>query len=326
MSSSWQTELAESFTDPQELLRFLQLDPTDFPDINLAHSVFSFKVTRSYAGRISKSNPHDPLLRQIVPLSDELYSPAEFLVDPVGDIAASVTPGLLQKYQRRVLMVMTGACAIHCRYCFRRNFPYSENIISKSREEEALTAISTDSDIHEVILSGGDPWVLSDEQLANRINALASIPHVQRLRIHTRMPVILPSRITPALLSILESTRLKVVVVIHANHPQELDHDVEQALNRLRIARCHLLNQAVLLKGINDTVEIQTTLSEKLFSMGVMPYYLHLLDKAKGTSHFEVTQAYAQNLMIEVRRLLPGYLVPRLVREDSGYPYKTPLD
>jgi EF-P beta-lysylation protein EpmB len=326
MSSTWQTELAASFTRIEDLLQFLQLDPALFPDAESALALFPLKIPKPYAARMQKGNPDDPLLRQTLAVKAEYENPPDYVADPVGDLSATRTPGLLQKYHGRVLMVTTGACAIHCRYCFRRNFPYQEHGMSKRREQEALDYIGYNPDVREVILSGGDPWVLNDEQLTRRITAIAAIPHVQRLRIHTRMPVVLPSRITSELLALLESTRLQVVVVIHANHPRELDQSVEESVRKLRQAGCHLLNQAVLLKTINDSAETLMELSETLFAMGVMPYYLHLLDKARGTAHFEVSETKAVSLMQTLRNRLPGYLVPKLVKEEAGQPCKTPVD
>ena len=325
MTETWQTELAAAFTDLHELLDFLRIDPARLPVSPEAASRFRLKVPRAYAARMTPGDPDDPLLRQVLPLSDELRDAPGYQADPVGDLDAIIQPGLLQKYQGRVLMITTGACAVHCRYCFRRHFPYPDQQVSRRREQESLRHIAADSRLTEVIFSGGDPWVLTDEHLASRIRAVADIPHVSRLRIHTRIPLVLPARITDSLLAILTETRLRVVVVIHANHPRELDDATATALERLRTAGCHLLNQSVLLKGINDCPDTLTRLSESLFAAGVMPYYLHLLDKASGTAHFDVGLDPALALTDELRRRLPGYLVPRLVREDPGQPFKTPV-
>lgn len=325
MTDTWQTELADSYTRIDELLKILQLDPARVPVSLAAAGLFRMRVPKAYAARMIAGNPHDPLLRQVLPLEDELQYHPGYVADPVGDIHSVMEPGLLQKYQARVLMITTGACAVHCRYCFRRNFPYSEQTLSRTREQESLKPIMENATIREVIFSGGDPWVLTDRQLESRIQAIANIPHVSRLRIHTRMPVVLPNRISEGLLEILKATRLKIVVVIHANHPQELDATTARALRRLSESGCHLLNQTVLLKGINDCPDTLEQLSENLFEQGVLPYYLHLLDHATGTAHFEVDDEQATRLMNDLRCRLPGYLVPRLVREEQGVPYKTPI-
>jgi len=327
MTDTWQTELAAAFTRLDDLLDFLQLDRTRLPVSDEAAMQFRLKVPRAYAARMTPGDPHDPLLRQVLPLARELEEAPGYRMDPVGDLAAVIDEaGLLQKYQGRVLMITTGACAVHCRYCFRRHFPYPDHTISKRREQEALVHIAQNPAIREVILSGGDPWALTDAQFAARIQALSLIPHVVRLRIHTRLPVVLPARVTEGLLDILQDTRLDVVVVIHANHPRELDTATGTALKRLARAGYHLLNQSVLLKGINDCPDTLVSLSETLFGQGVMPYYLHLLDRATGTAHFEVELTQALGLMNALRCRLPGYLVPKLVREESGQPFKTPVD
>lgn len=325
MRPLWQAELADSFTDPFELLAFLELDPEEFPKLHEASRNFPFRVTRSYANRMRKRDPADPLLRQVLPLAEELADHAGFVADPVGDLEAISGPGVLHKYHGRVLLIATGACAIHCRYCFRREFPYESNVLGKSREQEALEIIAGDPSLREVILSGGDPLVLGDERLGRLVAALETIPHIERLRLHTRLPIVLPSRITPELVSRLTDTRLRTVLVVHANHPAEFDASIKHALNELRGTGITLLNQAVLLRGVNDKTETLASLSETLFEHGILPYYLHLLDKARGTAHFDVSAERAKNLLREVREQLPGYLVPRLVREEAGKAFKTPI-
>jgi EF-P beta-lysylation protein EpmB len=326
MLPAWQAELADSFTDPVELLAFLELDAVDLPALYESSRRFPFRVTRSYAGRMGKGDPADPLLRQVLPLGQELMEQAGFVADPVGDLPAVSTPGLLHKYQGRVLLITTGACAIHCRYCFRREFPYESNMLGRRRAEEALDAVAGDANIREVILSGGDPLVLSDERLVRLVESIGAIPHVERLRIHTRLPIVLPSRITVELIRCLAESRLRTVLVIHANHPDEFDPSVKKALDRLREAGITLLNQSVLLKGINDEANTLVRLSETLFEHGVLPYYLHLLDKARGTAHFDVPVERARELLLILRERLPGYLVPRMVREKAGEPFKMPLE
>ena len=325
MLPAWQAELADSFTNPLELLSFLELDPSDIPGLSDASARFPFRVTRPYATRIRKGDPDDALLRQVLPIADELIEQPGFGADPVGDLLSVATPGLLHKYEGRVLLISTGACAIHCRYCFRQEFPYDANLLSKRREQEVLTHMASEHSIREVILSGGDPLVFSDERLSLLIEAIAAIPHVTRLRIHTRLPLALPNRVTQELTSLLAKSRLRSVVVIHANHPNELNDEVKQAMKRLGEAGITLLNQSVLLKGVNDDADLLSQLSERLFECGVLPYYLHMLDRARGAAHFEVTDERARDLLETLRRRLPGYLVPRLVRENAGEPYKTPL-
>jgi EF-P beta-lysylation protein EpmB len=246
-------------------------------------------------------------------------------VDPVGDLAAMASPGVLHKYAGRVLLTATGACGVHCRYCFRRHFPYGEATAAADHWQAALDYIAHDTSIYEVILSGGDPLALSDRRLAELVHAVAGIGHVTRLRVHTRLPVVVPARITTELVNWLNGTRLNPVLVVHANHANELDAAVRAALSRLRAAGVTLLNQAVLLRAVNDSVEALTALSEQLFAAGVLPYYLHLLDRVQGAAHFEVDAPQARELMTQLAARLPGYLVPRLVREIAGAPSKLAL-
>jgi len=325
MKTLWQAELADSFIKPADLFAFLELDEAYRPEFQQATDHFSFRVTQSYARRMSKRNLRDPLLLQVLPDAQELIDHPNFANDPVGDLKAITAPGVLHKYHGRVLLITTGACAIHCRYCFRRNFPYDANMIGKRQEQDALDVIRSDRSINEVILSGGDPLVLSDERLAQLIRKIGEIQQIRRLRIHTRLPIVLPSRITAELIAALTETHLNGVIVIHANHPNEFDRDVRDALHALQKAGISLLNQTVLLKGVNDDAGILVRLSETLFENGVLPYYLHLLDKAKGTSHFDLSIEEALAIYQIMRESLPGYLLPRLVREEAGRPYKTPV-
>lgn len=321
----WQAEMAASFTRVTDLLEFLELPLPDDQPLPRTSGHFPFRVTHSFAGRMVKGDAADPLLRQVLPLAAESLEWPGFSADPVGDLAAVAAPGLLHKYQGRVLLVTTGACAIHCRYCFRREFPYAEEQMSSRREAGAIDFIREDSSIVEVILSGGDPLVLSDERLGKLLESITAIPHVRRLRIHSRLPVVLPSRVTEGFVDMLTGSRLKPVLVIHANHARELDGQVKAGLAKLQAAGVTLLNQSVLLQGVNDSVEALAELSEMLFDSGVSPYYLHVLDKARGTAHFDLPTAKAKDLHEDLRRRLPGYLVPKLVREDSGRPYKVPV-
>lgn len=321
MVPAWQAELAASFTDPAELLAFLELDPAAC-GTPLPATGFPFRVTRGFAERIRRGDPSDPLLRQVLPTTAEMQASPGFSSDPVGDLKSIAAPGLLHKYRGRVLLMLTGACAIHCRYCFRREFPYGENLFSRRDEDAALDYIAAHGEIREVIFSGGDPLVLGDERLAGILDKLAAIPHLRRVRIHSRLPVVLPARVTESLVNLLTATRLKPVLVIHANHQQEINLAVSNAVSRLLNARIPVLNQAVLLRGINDDAEALEDLQEALFAIGVLPYYLHLLDPASGTAHFEVAEGEALTLMETLRQRLPGYLVPKLVREVEGRPYK----
>lgn len=322
---SWQQQLATSFTKPEALLKFLGLRLDCLGEPNKGSEQFPFKVTRSFASRMAKGDPDDPLLRQVFPLVDELDSPQSFSKNPVGDLEALVSPGVLHKYQGRVLLITTAACAINCRYCFRREFPYNDAVLRPSDEHSGLHYIANNRDVNEVILSGGDPLLLQDSKLDHLIRKIAAISHITRLRIHTRLPIVLPSRITSELIQSLTETRLQTVLVIHSNHPNELNREVASAIAELHGASIPLFNQSVLLKGVNDLAETLIDLSEALFSLRIIPYYLHLLDKTKGTSHFDIPINEAKAIQKELRQQLPGYLVPRMVWEKQGEAYKLPL-
>lgn len=315
---AWQHALRDSFTRPLDLLEYLEL-PAGLPGLDAAAlKDFPLRVPRGFAARMVKGNPRDPLFLQVWPRIDEGHVVAGFGSDAVGDLDKLRDGGVVHKYQGRVLTIATGACAVNCRYCFRRHFPYGDALAARDHWREALATIAGDASIEEVILSGGDPLSLSDDKLAEFANALEGIPHVQRLRLHTRQPVVLPERVDERLLDWLGRGRLQKVVVLHANHAHELDGSVERALAPLRELKITLLNQAVLLRGINDNADTLVELSQRLFSCGVLPYYLHLLDRVHGTAHFEVGEDAARTLMREVSSRLPGYLVPRLAREDKG--------
>ncbi|HHM05372.1 MAG TPA: EF-P beta-lysylation protein EpmB [Gammaproteobacteria bacterium] len=322
---AWQLALQNAVRDPAELLRELALPPS------LAGSgprglAFPLRVPRSYVGRMRKGDPHDPLLRQVLITAAEEQRVAGFSADPVGDLRAMTVPGLLHKYHGRALLLTTGTCAIHCRYCFRRHFPYQETKAADPGWEAALAYIAADPTIAEIILSGGDPLTLSDPKLAALVSRLERLPGLKRLRIHTRLPIVLPERVTPELVALLGETRLKSVVVVHANHPQELDGgQVRQALLALTATGSSILNQTVLLAGINDQADTLARLSEALFDHGVLPYYLHSLDPVQGAAHFRVSDQEARRIVQSLRRRLPGYLVPRLVREVAGEEAKHPL-
>ncbi|WP_257388551.1 EF-P beta-lysylation protein EpmB, partial [Tahibacter caeni] len=280
---------------------------------------------RGFVARMRAGDPADPLLRQVLPLAAELASQPGFTADAVGDLAARSAHGVLQKYAGRALLIATGSCAVNCRYCFRRHFPYAEETAAAGRWREAVAAVAADPTIDEVILSGGDPLSLSDAKLAELTAALRDVPHVRRLRLHTRLPVVLPERVDAGLLTWLAALPLQKVVVLHANHANEFDASVDTACAALHAAGCTLLNQAVLLRGVNDDADALAALSERAFAAGVLPYYLHQLDRVLGAAHFEVADDAALALVEALRQRLPGYLVPRLVRELAGEKSKTPL-
>ncbi|SFF42860.1 L-lysine 2,3-aminomutase [Fontimonas thermophila] len=322
---AWQHALREAFTRPDELLRFLELDP-DLPALGPARlRAFPLRVPRGFARRMRKGDAQDPLFRQVWPATAEGVSASGFTVDAVGDLRKLRSGGIIHKYHGRALLVATGACAIHCRYCFRRHFPYGEHLAAREHWQAALETIAADSSLHEIILSGGDPLSLSDDKLAELADALEAIPHVRRLRVHTRQPIVLPERIDERLLAWLGRGRLTKLMVLHVNHANEIDASVVTALQPLRALGIPLLNQSVLLRGVNDSVDALAQLSERLFECGILPYYLHLLDRVQGAAHFEVEESRARALMRGLAARLPGYLVPRLVREEPGATAKTSI-
>lgn len=325
-SPAWQRRYASAFTRLDELLRYLRLNPSDFVDPPDPHQAFPVRVPRDYAARIEKGNPRDPLLLQILPLRLENVLNSTYSPDPTGDQVAMVTPGLLKKYRSRALLVATGACAIHCRYCFRREYPYQEASAAVSNWPEILQTITADTELEEIILSGGDPLSLSDERLSTIITQLAAVPRIKRIRIHTRLPVVIPARVTPALLDMLSRAGKNIVLVTHINHAHEIDTDVVKAMRELQRAGVILLNQSVLLKQVNDSVKALIELSEHLLDCGISPYYLHQLDRIQGAAHFEVADAVATNLVREMRNRCAGYMVPRLVREMPGLKTKVPVE
>jgi EF-P beta-lysylation protein EpmB len=311
----------DAVRDPAELCRLL-----DLPDelvgaarrVVVANPNFSLFAPRGFVARMRPGDANDPLLRQVLPLAEELDDVPGFTADPVGDAEASRQPGLLQKYEGRVLLVTTGVCAVHCRYCFRRHFPYAEGPRSLVDWRPVLDEIASDESIHEVILSGGDPLMLVDHMLAELVEELAAIPHLRRLRVHTRLPIVIPERVTDELVALLTRSPLTSIVVVHVNHANELDAHVLAALAELSDAGIPLLNQAVLLRGVNDTVAAQAALCEKLVDHRVMPYYLHQLDRVAGAAHFEVPIETGRQIVAELRARLPGYAVPRFVAEVTG--------
>jgi EF-P beta-lysylation protein EpmB len=314
----WQKELAAAITDPAELLAHLDLAKDALTLPGEAGRAFSLRVPRSYVARMRKRDPQDPLLLQVWTSAQEDSWAPGLELDPVGDLKAMPVPGLLHKYYGRVLLTLTGACAVHCRYCFRRHFPYADANPARQVWREALDYVARDETISEVILSGGDPLMLSDRRLSELADALGAVSHLKRLRVHTRLPVVIPQRVDDALLSWLVGQRLKPVLVLHINHANEIDENLRAAMRRLADSGVTLLNQAVLLRGINDSVEALSGLSEALFAAHVLPYYLHLLDRVQGAAHFEVSEDEARRLMAGIQARLPGYLVPRLAREEPG--------
>jgi EF-P beta-lysylation protein EpmB len=325
-ATTWQAALREAIRDPAELCRLLDLPDEVADRARAASGDFPLFVPRGYLARIKPGDVADPLLRQVLPLAEERQDSAGFSTDPVGDLNASPEPGLLHKYEGRVLLVATGACPVHCRYCFRRHFPYGEVPKSAAAWQSALDRIAADTSIREVILSGGDPLTLTDDVLAELIARIAAIDRIERVRVHTRFPVMIPERVTEELLATLTETRLTPVVVIHANHPRELDQSVADALARLKRVGLTLLNQSVLLRGVNDSVEVLAQLSQRLVEIGVLPYYLHQLDRVAGAAHFEVPVEEGRRIVKELRRRLPGYLVPRYVQEVPGAASKVVLE
>ena len=315
--------LSDLITDPKELLSILDLDPALLEAAETAARQFPLKVPRHFVAQMEKGNPLDPLLMQVLPLGAELNEHADYFSDPLQEIKSNPIPGLLHKYHGRVLLTLTSACAVHCRYCFRRNFPYDENNPGISGWSLLFQYIKEDTSITEVILSGGDPLSMSDKLLKLFCDQLQLIPHVKRLRFHTRLPVVLPERITNEFIDWIASVSLNPVVVIHMNHPREMNAAVKQAMQKLRKAGVTVLNQSVLLKGVNDNVATLAELSETLFAAGVLPYYLHVLDKVQGAQHFDMAEKQATELHQSLVSLLPYYLVPRLVREVAGEPAKT---
>jgi EF-P beta-lysylation protein EpmB len=313
---AWPRELADAITRVDDLLDRLGLGRMDVdPDPD-----FRLRVPLPFVARMRHGDPDDPLLLQVLPRREERMDVPGFVDDPLGEAAATRDPGLIQKYHGRALLIASRSCAVHCRYCFRRAFPYAEH-----RQDAAFPSLATveaDASVTEVILSGGDPLMLKDEILARLVERLDGIPHLRRLRIHTRLPIVIPSRITSRLVAMLRATRLRVAVVLHVNHPNELAGELPDALARLAGSGAALLNQSVLLARVNDDADTLCRLSERLFECGVLPYYLHLPDRVRGTAHFDVPAARGVTLVEALTRRLPGYLVPKLARETPGLPSK----
>ncbi|MFW5824262.1 MAG: EF-P beta-lysylation protein EpmB, partial [Marinobacter sp.] len=318
---------ARSVTSPDVLLQRLGLDPAGLaPGARAGHEAFAVRVPEPWLARIRPGDPADPLLRQVLPLAEESEQPPGYVRDPLQEAGATATPGLIRKYQSRALLMVTGQCAINCRYCFRRHFPYQDHRMSPQQRRDVIATLRASPEVNEVIFSGGDPLAVNDRLLSDWATALAEVPSLTRLRIHSRLPVVIPQRVNQELLNWITSSPLAVVLVIHVNHPQEIDDEVRLAMKRLKQAGATLLNQSVILRGVNDDPDVLVQLSESLFEAGVLPYYLHAFDPVAGAHHFDVADDRARALVRALQARLPGYLVPRLVREVPERPGKTLLD
>lgn len=322
----WQRILSDSITCPEQLLNRLNLPAERWlGGANEGHQLFPVRVPEPFLQRMQTGNPDDPLLRQVLPLREETRKEPGFVSDPLNEDDAIQTTGLIRKYRSRALLMVTGQCAINCRYCFRRHFPYASHRLGPEDRREVIEALNSSPEINEVIFSGGDPLSVNDRLLAQWTNLLDSVPHLRRLRIHSRLPVVIPQRINDDLLAWLSGSRLQTVLVVHVNHPAEIDQATRRAFDRLRAAGVTLLNQSVILKGVNDSSKALVSLSETLFEAGVMPYYLHAFDPVEGAHHFAVSDNRAKVIVREMMVQLPGFLVPRLVRELPGAASKTPI-
>ena len=322
----WLSQLADVITSPDELLRLLNIDS----DENMlagreAKRLFALRVPRAFVARMEKGNPNDPLLKQVLTSQDEFVTAPGFSTDPLEE-QNSVVPGLLHKYRNRALLLVKGGCAVNCRYCFRRHFPYAENPGNKRNWQVALDYITAHPELDEIIFSGGDPLMAKDHELDWLLTQLEAIPHIKRLRIHSRLPIVIPARITDGLVSRFAASPLQILLVNHINHANEIDEAFRSAMTRLRNVGVTLLNQSVLLRGVNDNAQTLADLSNALFDASVMPYYLHVLDRVQGAAHFMVSDEEARQIMRELLTLVSGYMVPKLAREIGGEPSKTPLD
>ncbi|ORM64946.1 EF-P beta-lysylation protein EpmB [Pantoea rodasii] len=322
----WLQQLADVVTDPTELLQLLALEQhADLTAGNDARKLFALRVPRAFIQRMVMGDAKDPLLLQVLTSRQEFVDAPGYSTDPL-DEQSSVVPGLLHKYRNRALLLVKGGCAVNCRYCFRRHFPYQDNQGNKRNWQAAIDYIAEHPELDEIIFSGGDPLMAKDHELAWLVSALEKIPHLKRLRIHSRLPVVIPARITEGLCQILAETRLQVLMVSHINHAQEIDDELRYGMQMLKRAGVTLLNQSVLLRGVNDDARVLASLSNTLFDAGILPYYLHVLDKVQGAAHFYVSDSEARALMRQLLAMVSGYMVPKLAREIGGEPSKTPLD
>ncbi len=326
LQTSWQKELAMAVSDPENLLKILSIDSTYYGEKDFkARKLFPMKVPLPFIQKMELGNPNDPLLLQVMPSVSEYLEHAQFSKDPLLE-QNNQQPGVLHKYKSRVLLMLRGGCAVNCRYCFRRHFPYQDNHLNKRALEQAVDYIAADNQINEVILSGGDPLMAGDDTISWLMDKLEALPQIKRMRIHTRLPVVIPNRITSELCQRFKSSSLQVVMVTHINHGNEIDSYLANKFAELKQAGVTLLNQSVLLKNVNDDANVLCELSEALFSAGIIPYYLHLLDKVEGASHFDIDESQARELIKTLLLELPGFLVPKLVREIGGERSKTPID
>ena len=324
VESQWQKDFKQSFTRPEDLLNFLDLPPENFEQDIKARSLFNMRVPKFFAGLMKKGDQNDPLFLQVMPSHQEFIEKAGFTSDPLQEHEAKI-PGLLHKYKSRVLLMFKTGCAINCRYCFRREFPYSDNAVNKQKLLDALDYIGQRNEINEVILSGGDPLMADDSSIEWFIKECEKIAHIKRLRIHSRLPVVLPNRITETFIDLLAKSSLQTILVFHINHKNEISPQLTQKVSLLKKANITVLNQAVLLKNVNDSIQSQVELSESLFEADILPYYLHLLDKVKGASHFDIAETKVREIYSGMLAELPGFLVPKLVREVGGETSKTPV-
>ncbi len=321
-NATWQEQLKDTVNNIDTLCAALDLNPSTL-NLNI-NPKFPIRVPKAYLNKISKNNPLDPLLLQVLPLNQELHITPNYCQDPLNEHKFLKAPGLIHKYKNRVLLTLTSACGIHCRYCFRQNFPYSENIIPNKNRQLQLDYIKNNSHINEIILSGGDPLCVNNKYLDNLFTDLSQIDHIKTIRFHSRMPIIIPDRIDTGFIDVLNNhKKFKIVLVTHCNHPNELDDTIKAKMELLIKNNITLLNQSVLLKNINNCPDILTNLSNKLFDYRIIPYYLHLLDKVQGVGHFDVDINEVKQIMHKVQSNLPGYLVPKLVREIPGEVSKT---
>lgn len=320
----WQQQLNQAISDPRKLVEAMNLDSQAFSEHIKARRLFAMRVPTPFVDKMKRGDKNDPLFKQVMPDCDEFLSPKGFTTDPLGEQQAAI-PGLLHKYKTRVLIVFRGGCAINCRYCFRRHFPYGDHNINKQKLNDIIDYVKQNPQINEIILSGGDPLMAKDQHIQWFFDAISHIDNITRVRIHTRLPVVIPARITQSLTEIFANSNKRVIMVLHINHPNEIDQTLIDALKPLSNAKVTLLNQAVLLKDINDEVQTQVDLSERLFDANILPYYLHVLDRVSGASHFEVSEDKAKALMREMIKVLPGFLMPKLTREIAEQPSKTPI-
>ena len=317
---AWQRILADSLTTSNQLLSRLGLLTDQVQSVDQSPD-FPVRVPEPFVTRMVAGDPHDPLLRQVLAVADERHAMPGFLKDPLDELEGPM-PGVLHKYRSRVLVIYRGGCAINCRYCFRRHFPYQENTLTARDIDGLVTYLKAHPEVNEVVLSGGDPLMADDQALSDFFGRLESVSSIHRLRIHTRLPIVIPERVTDTLCQIIAATALPVVMVLHSNHANEIDQSVMDAVSQLRVVCRSVLNQSVILKGINDSADVLIALSERLFEAGIDPYYLNVLDRVSGAHHFDVSDLEVAALHQALLNALPGYLVPKLVREVPGIGHK----